>query len=66
MPGHYITVQGHPEFRADMVTEIIGLRMASSVFSKEVGEEALSRAVKEHDGIAIMATFLDFLLDVSK
>lgn len=49
-----------------MATEIIGLRMASSVFSKEVGEEALSRAAKEHDGIAIMATFLDFLLDVSK
>ncbi|PLB42164.1 type 1 glutamine amidotransferase [Aspergillus candidus] len=66
LPGHYITVQGHPEFREDMVTEIIGLRMASSVFSKEVGEEALNRAVKEHDGVAIMATFLDFLLDDSK
>lgn len=49
-----------------MVTEIVSLRMASGVFSKGVGEDALSRAAKEHDGVAIMATFLDFLLDDNK
>lgn len=61
-PGHFITVQGHPEFREDIVSEVVKLRMQTGVFSKEQGEEALSRAGKEHDGTAIGTVMLKFLL----
>ncbi|RHZ74015.1 hypothetical protein CDV55_108993 [Aspergillus turcosus] len=61
-PGHFITVQGHPEFREDIVSEVVKLRMSTGIFSKEEGEDALSRAGKDHDGVAIGVTFLKFLL----
>lgn len=62
MPGHFITVQGHPEFREDIVSEVVKLRMSTGIFSKEQGEDALSRAAKDHDGVAIGVAFLKFLL----
>ncbi|KAH1720343.1 hypothetical protein KXX40_002087 [Aspergillus fumigatus] len=61
-PGHFITVQGHPEFKQDIVSEIVKLRMSMGAFSKEQGEDALARAGKDHDGIAIGVAFLKFLL----
>ncbi|KAM0087846.1 hypothetical protein ACP6JD_008861, partial [Aspergillus fumigatus] len=53
---------GHPEFKQDIVSEIVKLRMSMGAFSKEQGEDALARAGKDHDGIAIGVAFLKFLL----
>ncbi|KAL4784226.1 class I glutamine amidotransferase-like protein [Aspergillus varians] len=61
--GKFITVQGHPEFREDIVTEVVRLRAEAGVFDKEQAEDALSRAGKPHDGIAIGVAFLKFLLE---
>lgn len=62
-PGQFITVQGHPEFKEEIVTEVVSLRTQAGVFSKEQGEDALKRAKWDHDGVAIGATFLKFLLE---
>ncbi|KAL2830864.1 class I glutamine amidotransferase-like protein [Aspergillus cavernicola] len=61
--GKFITVQGHPEFREDIVNEVVKLRAEAGVFDKEQAEDALSRAGRPHDGIAIGVAFLKFLLE---
>lgn len=61
--GKFISVQGHPEFKEDIVDEVVKLRAAAGVFDKEQAEDALSRAGKPHDGISIGMTFLKFLLE---
>lgn len=62
-PGRFVTVQGHPEFNEEIVTEVVSLRGKAGVFSKEQTEDALERAKNEHDGVAIGAVFLKFLLE---
>ncbi|CBF89987.1 hypothetical protein AN0200.2 [Aspergillus nidulans FGSC A4] len=61
--GKFITVQGHPEFKEDIVSEVVNLRAAAGVFDKGQAEDALERAGKPHDGIAIGVAFLKFLLE---
>ncbi|KAL3473047.1 class I glutamine amidotransferase-like protein [Aspergillus californicus] len=61
--GKFITVQGHPEFREDIVSEVVKLRAEAGVFDKEQAEDALSRAGKPHHGVAIGVAFLKFLLE---
>ncbi|PWY84845.1 class I glutamine amidotransferase [Aspergillus heteromorphus CBS 117.55] len=63
IPGKLITVQGHPEFREDIMTELITLRTATGLFNKEQSEDAMSRAGIEHDGVAIAGAFLKMLLE---
>ncbi|KAJ6078788.1 hypothetical protein N7467_008541 [Penicillium canescens] len=62
-PRRFVTVQGHPEFTGDIVTEIVGSRAKSGIFKEAQGKDALSRAHNEHDGVAIGAVFLKFLLE---
>ncbi|PYH89878.1 class I glutamine amidotransferase [Aspergillus ellipticus CBS 707.79] len=62
VPGKLITVQGHPEFREDIMTELITLRTASGLFNKEQSADAMGRAGIAHDGIAITVAFLKLLL----
>ena len=57
-----ISVQGHPEFREDIMTEILTLRTAAGIFSKEQSEDAFNRAGIPHDGIAITMAFLKLLI----
>jgi hypothetical protein len=62
-PRRFVTVQGHPEFTGDIVTEIVENRAKSGIFKEDQGKDALSRAHNEHDGVAIGAAFLKFLLE---
>lgn len=62
-PRRFITVQGHPEFTGEMVTEITQARADSGIFKVDQAQDALSRANIEHDGVAIGVTFLKFLLE---
>jgi GMP synthase-like glutamine amidotransferase len=61
--GKFITVQGHPEFRGDIVTEVVTARAKVGVFNEEQAEDALSRANNRHDGLAIGVAFLKFLIE---
>ncbi|KAL7925661.1 class I glutamine amidotransferase-like protein [Trichoderma austrokoningii] len=60
-PGRYITVQGHPEFTAEIVDEIITNRHKAGIFTDDVYNDARSRLANEHDGVAIAKAFLNFM-----
>lgn len=58
-----ITVQGHPEFNAEIETILIEHRHNMGIFDDAMYKDAMSRVDKHHDGNAIGATFVKFLLD---
>lgn len=62
-PRRFLTLQGHPEFTEEIVTEIIQSRTKAGVFSEDQARDALSRAGNKHDGVAIGTKFLLFLLE---
>jgi GMP synthase-like glutamine amidotransferase len=61
--GHIITVQGHPEFTEDIVTEILRARHAMGIFNDEDFEKYMDKAGKPHDGVVVSKAFIEFLLD---
>lgn len=63
VPRRFITVQGHPEFTGDIITEIIKTRAEQGIFKEDQAQDALSRANIEHDGVTMGVTFLKFLLE---
>ena len=61
--GKFITVQGHPEFSQEIVTEIATTRHGQGVFNDLQYEDAMNRVGNHHDGVAIAKGFLRFLLE---
>jgi GMP synthase-like glutamine amidotransferase len=61
--GRFITIQGHPEFTEHLVTEILESRAQLGIFTEEQAGEALTRVGNHHDGVAVGAAFLRFLLE---
>jgi len=61
--GRLITVQGHPEFNAEMVTHILGARHDAGVFKDEIYEDGIKRVEETHGGEVIARAFVRFLLD---
>ena len=61
--GRLITVQGHPEFDEEIVTEILRSRHAMGIFSDEEFEKFMQKAARPHDGVVVAGAFLEFLLD---
>ncbi|PNY23709.1 glutamine amidotransferase-like protein, partial [Tolypocladium capitatum] len=61
VPGRYITVQGHPEFTGEIVSEILFNRHAVGIFTDDVYEDGMRRAAVPHDGVAIGKAFLKFM-----
>lgn len=61
--GKYITVQGHPEFNQEIVSEIVTNRHKQGVFNEEQFKDAMDRVGNKHDGIAVAKGFLRFLLE---
>lgn len=61
LPGKYITVQGHPEFTEELITEVINIRHDGGIFPDDVFEDAMKRAGAPHDGVAIAKGFIRFL-----
>lgn len=59
-PGRYLTVQGHPEFTNEIISEILFNRHTVGIFTDEVYNEAMKRAPLPHDGVAIAKAFLKF------
>ena len=58
-----ITVQGHPEFNGDVVTELLQRRHEQGIFDDQMFEDGMARVRREQDGVAVGAVFLKFLLE---
>jgi GMP synthase-like glutamine amidotransferase len=58
-----ITVQGHPEFNGDVVAELLENRHQRGIFDDAMYEDGMARVRKHHDGVAVGAGFLRFLLE---
>ena len=56
-----ITVQGHPEFNQEIVTELLEARRAQGIFDAALFEDGMARVGKGHDGLTIAKAFLTFL-----
>lgn len=61
IPKKMIAVQGHPEFTAEIMTEIVEMRHNVKLFDDDLYKSALERADKDHDGVLIAQAFLRFL-----
>ena len=57
-----ITVQGHPEFNAEMVTHILTARHDGGVFNDEIYQDGIKRVGEAHGGTVIARAFLRFLV----
>lgn len=61
LPGRAITVQGHPEFTADIMEELLELRHESGLFADDLYQSGKERNGGHHDGIFMAQAFLKFL-----
>ena len=61
--GKFISVQGHPEFTQQIVSEIVENRHEQGIFTDEMYEDAMARVGAAHDGVTVAAAFLRFLLE---
>lgn len=62
-PRRIITIQGHPEFCEEIMTDILKKRRAQNLFSQESFEDAMGRVGNAHDGLVVGRAFLKFLVD---
>lgn len=58
-----VTVQGHPEFNQQIVTELLEARHEQGIFNDEQYEDGIKRVGNPHDGILVSQAFLRFLLE---
>ncbi|MCJ1381100.1 hypothetical protein MMC17_004209 [Xylographa soralifera] len=63
LPQRVITVQGHPEFNREIVTELLEARHEQGIFDDAIFEDAMRRVGREQDGVLVSGVFLKFLLD---
>ncbi|KAI9732379.1 MAG: hypothetical protein M1834_001587 [Cirrosporium novae-zelandiae] len=63
VPRKFISVQGHPEFNGEIMNELLESRHAQGIFDDKTFEDSMGRAKNHHDGVAVAAAFLRFLLD---
>ena len=61
--GHFITVQGHPEFNEEIMTEIVRVRHVQGIFNDEEFDKYMDMVSKPHDGVAVGRAFIKFLLE---
>jgi GMP synthase-like glutamine amidotransferase len=60
-PGRYVTVQGHPEFNNEIISEILFNRHRDGIISDELYNSGVERSPIPHDGVAVGRSFLKFL-----
>ncbi|RMY50595.1 hypothetical protein D0865_06812 [Hortaea werneckii] len=58
-----ITVQGHPEFNGDIVSELLERRHESGIFNDHMYNDGMSRVRNHHDGVAVGAAFIRFMME---
>lgn len=57
-----ISLQGHPEYSPWIANQLLNLRRGSAI-EESTYQDGKSRANNPHDGVAVSATFLKFLLE---
>lgn len=62
-PRHIVTVQGHPEFTADIMKEIVEVRHSTGIFDEEAYNKYMKKVTVPHDGVAVSQAFIRFLLE---
>ncbi|KAH0842760.1 putative glutamine amidotransferase-like protein [Fonsecaea pedrosoi] len=62
-PKRLLTVQGHPEFNQEIMTEIISTRHATGIFDDKAYQEHMNKVNLPHDGLVVSQAFLKFLLE---
>lgn len=60
-PGRYLTVQGHPEFTNEIISEILFNRHTVGIFTDDVYKDGSRRASAPHDGVTVAKAFLRFM-----
>lgn len=63
VPKKLISVQGHPEFNQQIMTEIIATRHKMGIFNDEAYAEHNNKVALPHDGLVVSKAFLRFLLE---
>ena len=63
IPQRVITIQGHPEFNQEIVTELLEVRHQQHIFNDDTFEDAMSRVGKPQDGVTVSKAFLRFVLE---
>jgi GMP synthase-like glutamine amidotransferase len=61
LPGRYLTVQGHPEYTHEIISEILFNRHTVGIFTNDLYEDGIKRAPVPHDGVAVARAFLKFI-----
>lgn len=62
-PRRVITVQGHPEFTARIMREIVETRHKTGIFDDEAYKAHGTKIELPHDGVAVASGFIRFLLE---
>ncbi|KAK4979489.1 hypothetical protein LTR66_003537 [Elasticomyces elasticus] len=62
LQNRLLTVQGHPEFTRDIVTEILASRRDQGIFDEAMYQDGMRRVGDRHDGVVVAVAFLRFLL----
>ena len=65
-PSRLITIQAHPEFNEDIVSQILEARHKPGIFDDETFYDAMRRVGNAHDGILVGAAFLDFMVETKE
>jgi hypothetical protein len=67
IPNKLITIQGHPEFKEQIMREILVLRHSTGIIDDELFEDATSRTSKPCEGVYVAKAFLElFIANQSK
>lgn len=61
--GRLFTMQAHPEFRPDIVKEIIEVRKEQKILSESLAADGLRRVMDRHDGHTVGKAFVRFLIE---
>ena len=64
VPRRLITVQGHPEFNKDIVTELLETRHEQRIFDDETFEDGMARVGNAQDGVVVAKAFLRFAMEL--
>lgn len=62
-PKHLLTVQGHPEFTREIMTEIVETRHKTGIFDDDAYHEHIGKVALPHDGVVVAQAFVRFLLE---
>ena len=63
VPKKLLTVQGHPEFNQEIMTEILETRHKTGIFNDEAFQEHFKKVALPHDGLVVSQAFLRFLME---